>query len=249
MKMGRFYLVLLFLSGFTNLHAQNGSKNRNENIFEISTYTSWIYGIKAETEGKYPPFTSGKSGMLTFEVSVGFRLRFLWIYPTYSWGFTYRNTLLNNPGGEYLPLGYGLSLPYSVSNPEYYYSENYEDLSVSATSYQKSVGSYFTLSPIKGFELGAGIFRRNVETHVFTKILYDGYYYYNSNGTQTDEYSYDQTYLDGYRESIFTKVHYSIPLIMQLKGNRGTTQGNTAVIWSPGKNGYWQFRAGLGFGF
>ena len=80
-------------------------------------------------------------------------------------------------------------------------------------------------------------------------ILYDGYYYDGSTGTKTDEYNYDQTYTDGYTEEVFSRTYYSVPLIIQFKGNRNYYQYNTGVIWLPGQNGYWQFRAGIAVGF
>ena len=137
------FLIPFLVIGFSNLQAQIGRKSDKENIFEISTHSSWLYGIRAETDGKYPPYSSGKSSLITFDIAVGFRVKkYFWIYPTYSYGFPYRSTLLNNPQGDYLPKGYGFSIPYSNQNPDYLYSDNYADLSVRASIYQKSIGSF-----------------------------------------------------------------------------------------------------------
>lgn len=185
--------------------------------FEIGTGFSYDYGVNFKGTQGYEPYGKGRLAMLSFDAYMRIPfLRIFSIYPTYIFSIPSRSLLVKNQAGDYIPQGYGLDLPWSPDNPDYFYGEDYYDLTSEVEIWQQQYGAFLTVHLGGGIEIGSGIFLRNRKTLIYDYLLYDEYSYSSSTGNQWDHYAYSDTYGYGQpgRVSKTRKLSPAVPLLL-----------------------------------
>lgn len=223
--------------------------------FEISVGTGMDFNVNFPEGTEYEPYTKGQMALWNFEVNVRIPIRRISLYPTFIYSIPYRNMLVRNPEGEYIPLGFGFTEVYSDGGgpgSSWIYSNDYETLSSEVDIWQMMVGSYFTFDLIAGFELGTGIFYRDKKTRIFDFGAYDEYYLIDGDGINYGEYLWDQTWeYPGPTElTIVRDRTVMVPLIAQYSyyTNGPFFAGGRFVYWL-GRDPYFNLGAFSGVSF
>lgn len=237
--------AFLMLFGFLGANAQ----------VEVGFGTSWDYGIDMAEGTGYTPYGRGQTSMFTIDGYIRIPLNCrIAIYPTYQYSIPMRTILLENPQGDYIPEGYGVSLPYAddANFSNYYYSDDYYTLTSEADVFQTSIGSFLMLDVGAGVEIGTGLFVRKKETRIFDFMAYDEYYYYGSTGTDTDDYIYSDTYeyWGPSEEKVFVEKLTTVPLVLQYTQyfDGSLYMGGSFIYWT-GTDNYMSFRYTMGVNF
>ena len=100
--------------------------------FQLGFGSSTDFGIDLPSMPGFQPYGKGRSGAFTFDAFVGIPIGRLVLYPSYMFSVPMRSMTIENLQGDYIPQGYGLSLPYSEQNPNVIYGDNYYDLSTTS---------------------------------------------------------------------------------------------------------------------
>lgn len=220
-----------------------------QNPIQIGGAFTYDFGIDLpELEG-FEPYTTGRHAAFSIEGYVGIPMGRLTVYPTYRWSIPSRTVLIRNLQGDYIPEGYGLSLPYDPNGPSVVYGDDYYDLSSDAETWQNTFGAYLLFHIGGGVEIGSGIFRRKKTTYVYSRVLYDEYYYVSSTGEITDDYSYWDTYLNYIEEQEHREVMMAYPLVLQWRYAWDFLYTGMGVSYWLGPDRFWSFRYTMGIQF
>jgi hypothetical protein len=238
-------LFMLFLFVGNSLAAQEKHLG-----FQLGFGSSTDFGIDLPSMPGFQPYGKGRSGAFTFDAFVGIPIGRLVLYPSYMFSVPMRSMTIENLQGDYIPQGYGLSLPYSEQNPNVIYGDNYYDLSATAQVWQSKLGAFALYHLGGGLEVGSGLFRRQTKVYTSAPVLFDEYWYSGSIGTQTDEYSYTDTYTDHFETDEFIVNSLAVPLVLQWRYQGGSFYTGTSIIrWVGGGDAFWSFRYTTGFHF
>lgn len=245
MAMLRCCCLILLVAAAGLLPAQNERMG-----FQLGLGSSFDYGISLPEIPGFAPYGKGRVGAVTFDAFAGIPLGRIALYPSYMFSIPTRAMTVQNLRGDYIPQGYGISLPYSTENPNAIFSENYYDLSATAEIWERKMGAFALLHLGGGLEIGSGLFRRQKKVLLTSPVRYDEYWYSGSTGTETDEYSYVGSYTDHYETDEFTDNSLAVPIVLQWRYQGETFYSGTSVIrWIGGGDGFWSFRYTTGIHF
>ncbi|MFN8394172.1 MAG: hypothetical protein U0176_05795 [Bacteroidia bacterium] len=244
--MHRILLLCFLLAMGVVSHAQSNARLG----FQVGMGSSWDYGIEMPNVPGYAPYSSARTSAWSFDAFVGIPFGRLTVYPTFIYSVPYRSILIENLNGDYIPEGYSISLPYSTNNPDEIDGPTYYDLSSRAMIWEQKLGAMALFHVGGGLEFGTGIFRRQKTITITSPVLYDAYWYESSTGTQTDNYSYYDTYTDHFEFDEITFNSISVPLVMQWRYESSYLYTGTSIVrWVGGGDAYWSFRFTTGFHF
>ncbi|MCB9235393.1 MAG: hypothetical protein H6581_27305 [Bacteroidia bacterium] len=241
----KWWILIIAIFAAIRVQAQNG-------LFQIGTGITYDYGVNFTGNEHYQPLASGQTSMVSFDVFCRIPVnKFIGLYPTYFYSIPTRSMLVSNLQGDYLPNGYGFDLPYNPNNPDFWYSQDYATLTSRAEIWQQSYGSFITLMPVQGFELGTGFFMQQRRVDVYDYTAYDEYYWTGSDGTTWDHYSLWDSYQYPYSTSAnsYKTRQATVPVFMNFFGQWGFFQQGMSVIYWTGADKYWSFRYTMGVAF
>jgi hypothetical protein len=187
-----------------------------QRAFQVGSSVGYEYRTSIPSLDGFEPYSSGRTSLYSLEAYVGVPVGWLMVYPTYSYSLPVRSTTVRNLSGDYVPLGYGYSLPTAEDNGTVEYGPDYYDLSSTASLTQESLGAYVMLSIGGTLEIGSGYFRHRKRVTVYSDVLYDQYYFASTRGGR-DHYDYWATYIDHTesREHLINSI--AVPFVVQWK--------------------------------
>lgn len=241
--MNRLLLILTALLLATALPAQNSTG------FQIGTGVSYDFGVNLPSMPGFEPYGKGGVAMYSFDGYIGIPMGRLTLYPSYILSVPARQMIVRNLQGDYLPEGYSMTLPYSENNPGVIFSQDYYNLSSLVDLWQRSWGTYALFHIGAGVELGTGVFRRKKIVDVYSEVLFDEYYYFASNGTLTDEYSYWDTYWNYTEWQQFIEKSLAFPLVFQWRYEGNFFYSGMSLSYWLGDDPFFSIRYSAGLNF
>lgn len=243
--MRRSLFILMFLLVGRLLPAQNDHLG-----FQLGFGSSYDYGIDLPEMPGFKPYGKGRTSAFTVDAFVGIPIGRLVLYPSYMFSIPMRTMTIENLRGDYIPQGYGISLPYSEQNPNVIYGENYYDLSATAEIWQSKLGAFALYHLGGGLEIG-GLFRgkprfipprRCASTNIGTAAPPE------PKPNQTATAAHTPTISKPTNSSTTTWPCPSVKLQWRYQGGSFYT-GTSIIRWVGGGDGFWSFRYTTGFHF